>query len=1477
MKKAFKRLRELCKTLILIFFIFNSVFGNLVIAQESNNSAILDQQFNPTATQSQTIITETTPTNSPTTVPPTPTPEIENIISNSITEKFQLKKKYFNSQENVSINIDENENEPSVELIDYEGETVSFDKKISDNSLEIEKPRDFQPGKYYLKITDSQGETTVQDFLWGVLTINTNKSIYLPNESAHLQMGVLDDSGDTICDANLKLEIKAPDDSIFSPNVEKSGLCQGNNVTDKPDYYAYYQTSQLGLYQMTLTNLDNNYQVTDQFEVKESVPFVVERIGPTRIYPLAKYVMTLKIKANQDFQGNIFETVPTDFLIDRESKTENNQKTIDWPVDLQSEEELVLTYTFDAPDVSPQLYLIGPLTFVNKNNKSEFSETRHWQIASDDTVGPTGAGTGTNQAGVGTVTWTNPGNVTSDDGANRAVASTAKNEITNYLQASNFGFNIAAGSTIQGITVEIDRSEGNTQAAGGIKDSEVKIVKADTTIGTTNMADASIFWPTSDTFKSYGGTSDVWGETWSATDVNDSDFGVVLSAVNTKVSGGGAAETARVDYVRITITYTPPAPNLTQIHSRWRNDNGNETAATWKRNEDVSANKNKSQNIRLRIEVSNEGYATATSTTYRIQYGQKSTDCASIGTWTDIPTSPTTEHFTITDSTYLTDASSTTNQLTAENTTFVAGQFKDSGNQASGISLTTSQYTEIEYTLQANNNSANGNNYCFRLTNAGSTTNFTYSQYPELTVGEPTIDQKHYRWRNDNGQEGGVTQTLYFNPTGDGFATNFTVASGCTNNWDCADDGSTDTSSTAPTNDGATSALTFANAKDYYTLADSAIPLGSTITQLDISAWVADTGNPNVTLTLGYCITCDGNNDVMGSGQAINNASYTEKAQQFTSLSLSTTDLNNLQLVVQGSGVKANISAVYVRVTYQEASASWKQNEDTAHSGEATLQNVRLRIEVANTGDVSANRNLLLEYAAKSGGSCGDDESFTTVPVSATTEHFEMTTSTYFADSDATTTQLTATGSFTAGKMIEDPSNLSGTITIGASQYTEVEYNFQAKSTATGSYCFLVTDNGTDLDVYSVYPEISIGTSNQSPNNPSSLVQKTTGDVTITTGQWISATSVKFTVSASDPDASDTLYLCVEKDILGTSFSNTEDSCGTGVAYSGSPVSATVTISSQTDASEYHWQARLKDTAGAYSSWISYDVNAESARDYGLDTTAPTGGSIYDGTSTGVDFSFNDGSLSSLSANWDSFDLNTSGLSSYEYSIGTTAGVTDIKAWTSNGTSTSITASSLTLQTSQIYYFNVRVNDNAGNSSIVSSNGQLVQPSLAFSLDTYSVMFANLNAGNSYTDSEVTTLTTSTNAYNGYVVRAYRTDNLRSTIYPSTYISDFSSGTYSAPSAWSGYGFGYTSSDTSIQGSAKFPLSGACLGTGTAPCYSPFSSSAPGDIVADHTSTVSGSAISNEQFNLTYKVATSDTQAAGPYSTTLVYTITAQY
>lgn len=398
---------------------------------------------------------------------------------------------------------------------------------------------------------------------------------------------------------------------------------------------------------------------------------------------------------------------------------------------------------------------------------------------------------------------------------------------------------------------------------------------------------------------------------------------------------------------------------------------------------------------------------------------------------------------------------------------------------------------------------------------------------------------------------------------------------------------------------------------------------------------------------------------------------------------------------------------------------------------------------------------------------------------------------------------------------------------------------------------------------------------NAAPNSPNSLDQiKVSTSGSISVGGWADDTQVRFSASLDDSDNPDDLSLCVEVEQVGTAFDNTDTTCGTSTSYSGAPVTATVTVLGLTDGADYHWQVRAKDGAGAYSSWVSFGGNAESAADFSIDDTNPSG-TVYDGSAASVDVDYNDGSLDTLAANWDITD-GGSGISLFEYSIGTTPGATDVVSWTSNGTTSSITNNSLTLQTSQVYYYNVRSTDVAGNVVIISSDGQLVAPQITFSVTSGGVTFNNLNAGNSFTDTETSTLTTSTNAHNGYEIRAYAEGTLQTDGGDS--IPMFSGGTYAAPGAWLGgdTGYGYTSNDSSIGGVNIFSPA-TCLGGGSPPCYAPFATTGPGDIVADNQNTLSGTPITNESFIITHRVTTGSTQVSGLYQTVLVFSATAKY
>jgi len=86
-------------------------------------------------------------------------------------------------------------------------------------------------------------------------------------------------------------------------------------------------------------------------------------------------------------------------------------------------------------------------------------------------------------------------------------------------------------------------------------------------------------------------------------------------------------------------------------------------------------------------------------------------------------------------------------------------------------------------------------------------------------------------------------------------------------------------------------------------------------------------------------------------------------------------------------------------------------------------------------------------------------------------------------------------------------------------------------------------------------------------------------------------------------------------------------------------------------------------------------------------------------------------SLDTLKASWTDSIPSGGSISRYEYSVGTSSGTQDVKAWTSNGMATSATITGLSLTEGTTYYVQARAVDSFGNASPGSSaNGILAAP-----------------------------------------------------------------------------------------------------------------------------------------------------------------------
>lgn len=83
-------------------------------------------------------------------------------------------------------------------------------------------------------------------------------------------------------------------------------------------------------------------------------------------------------------------------------------------------------------------------------------------------------------------------------------------------------------------------------------DVEVTLQKNGVTVG-TNYAQNGVAWPLTDTYASYGGPGDLWGTTWSYTDVNNAQF---AGQLRVNIVNG----TAQIDHMRMIVYSTSVLP-----------------------------------------------------------------------------------------------------------------------------------------------------------------------------------------------------------------------------------------------------------------------------------------------------------------------------------------------------------------------------------------------------------------------------------------------------------------------------------------------------------------------------------------------------------------------------------------------------------------------------------------------------------------------------------------------------------------------------------------------------------------------------------------------------------------------------------------------------------------------------------------------------------------------------------------------------
>jgi len=568
----------------------------------------------------------------------------------------------------------------------------------------------------------------------------------------------------------------------------------------------------------------------------------------------------------------------------------------------------------------------------------------------------------------------------------------------------------------------------------------------------------------------------------------------VLSASDFVLSGG--------DRVRIT---SPPlgvtgattlsAPLLTQEHYHWRLNDGNESAAssaTGGSEDTVLENLPKSSPRRIRFEVSNEGLATSSATAFRLEYAERSGSCAATESgWTDVGS--VGGAWDMYDSTYLINGANTTNialasgGTTDENTTFLStnGGVRDTNSETGSLTLSPSEFVELEYSLVALPASLEGASYCFRVS-AGGVPLPLYDSYPEASISSDVFVSElgehisAIKAGTQNTYLGGLWAIIDQNDSRDVTSITFTETGTVNAKTHLQDielyyefDTSNPYTCASESYDG--TELQYGNTQTSFTSENGTAIFSETV---------------NIATTSALCVYAllDVHADA-GNGETIE----LEIQNPSTDVLVSTGTVNpNNPVGPAGSTTiqKALLSLEHYHFRNDDGGETTATSktfglEDVSISDGLGGVPVRLRLEINNAGATSTDPiSFTLEYAERV-TTCDAISSWNTVGGGGS--HWSVSESSYLTSGSDTTNIGSSLGGLTdenstflvSNNGVIENSATTTVYSLDTDEFVEVEYVIEPnlEATAGTTYCFRMVPSEGSFASYEVYPEVTMRTS----------------------------------------------------------------------------------------------------------------------------------------------------------------------------------------------------------------------------------------------------------------------------------------------------------------------------------------------------------------------------------------------------------------
>jgi hypothetical protein len=528
---------------------------------------------------------------------------------------------------------------------------------------------------------------------------------------------------------------------------------------------------------------------------------------------------------------------------------------------------------------------------------------------------------------------------------------------------------------------------------------------------------------------------------------------------------------------------------------------------------------------------------------------------------------------------------------------------------------------------------------------------------------------------------------------------------------------------------------------------DSSPPLAGTVN--DGAAADVDWQSSTSTIQANWGGFSDGGSGVAGYEWAIGTTSGGTQVQAFTSVALATSASNSALSLTNGTtyfvtvratnGVGLTVTATSDGVTV-DTSAPVAGTVNDGAGADVDVQTSTTTIQ-ANWSGFSDAQSGVAGYEWAIGTSAGGTQiqGFTSVGMSSSASNGALPLAngtTYFVTIRATNVAgLTVTAS-SDGVLVDGSAPVAGTVNDGAAadvdvqtSTTTIQANWSGFSDAHSGiagyeWAIGTTSGGTQIQAFA-----SVGSATSASNGSLALTNGSTYFVTVRatngSGLTVNATSDGVLVDGSGPVAGtvrdgsgadvdiQTSTTTIQANWLG--FSDAHSGIAgyewaIGTTPGGTQIQGFTSVGISSSAS---------NGALSLANGTTYFVTVRATNGSGLtvtatsdgvlvDGSAPVAGTVSDGAATDVDYQT---STTTIQANWSGFSDAQSGISGYEWAIGTTSGGTQVQAFTSVALATSASNGSLSLVSGTTYFVTVRATNGSGLTVAASSDGVTVDAS----------------------------------------------------------------------------------------------------------------------------------------------------------------------